>query len=401
MLCRPVVWLVAASWTLAGCGRSEPSDPAATAVDTETLTETLRIPAEVADLSNVGLMTISPDREIVVTQPKDGYLKVFSTNGDPRTVGRSGEGPGEFTNLTRIGWIGDTLWTLDPGLKRTSRFDRSYELIGSTPDPIVVRLEGAAADTSSNGFQAFVQAALPGGALRVLAPFSAAHPPSWAAGLDSGSVPFLRVDGEGIIQRLLAVEPPDPCHVNYAVGSNGRGTTTIPFCRSWLDTGWDGGARLGIVAVTPPEAGGPSYRVTVLEPTGDTVFSRPFPYQPIAVTQQAIDSLRELLDQTYAKMPAAFRQAMPHLEPMSTFPPIRRIVLGRDGTVWLEEFRTEPGHHWLMLSPAGDPIARLTLPANVELMVAQDGTIWGTEEDADGLLGIVRYRTSRGDAPPT
>ncbi len=385
---------LAVSLVLAGCGGAGSSGAVAHEPGVLTLVDTFRVSPDDADLSRVDFMAISPDGDIVVTQPQDGYLKVFGDDGAVRTVGRSGAGPGEFTNVTRIGWIGDTLWALDGGLRRATRFDRDYALLGSTPDPLTITIGDAPADSSAANAGAFVQAVLPGGDLRVAAPFSASHPPAWAAGLDSGSTPFLRVTPEGQIVRLLAVQSADRCEVRYAIGATGSGVTNVPFCAHPLDTSWDGGADLGLLSVTPPEQGDPSYSITVVTPSGDTAFTREFSYTPIPVTQHAIDSLDVLLEQSYAKVPPAMRNARPHPTPAETFPPVDRIVLGRDHTVWLEEHTVDPGHHWLMLSPAGDPVARVTLSPTVKLMAAEHGTIWGTEEDADGLLGIVRYRVS-------
>ena len=356
------------------------------------LADTFRIAPDVADLTTVGYMTVSPTGEIVVTQPRDNRIKVFADTGLSRVVGRAGGGPGEFSNLTRIGWNGDTLWTLDPGLRRISRFDHDYAYLGSTKDPSAVSGDGESADSSAGHAEAFVQAVLPGGDLRVAAQFWAAKPPSWAIGLDSGATPFLRVTAEGKVVRRLAVLPVDRCMVRYAAGAAGSGTTQIPFCAHPLDTSWDGGTDLGLLTVTSPDQGDPAYTFTLVLASGDTAFSRTYPYSPVPVSRHAIDSLNALLDSSYAKMPPVLRNARPRPTPASTFPPIDRIVLGRDHTVWLEERTAEPGHHWLMLSPSGEPTARVTLSANVRLLVAEQGTIWGTEENDDGLLGIVRYR---------
>ena len=357
-----------------------------------TLRDTFRISAEDADLTMVGYFTVSPDGRMVVTQPRDGQIKVFADSGPPLVVGRSGEGPGEFSNLTRIGWVGDTLWALDPNLMRVSRFDRDFTFLGATPHPMELVLDDGVADTAGGASGQFVQALLPGDALRILAPFSPSRRPRWAAGIDSGSNPLLRVTQDGRIVRRLAVVPPDRCMVRFAIGSSGSGMSRIPFCSGVLETSWEGGAEVAILLMTPPDLGSPVYSLTVINADGDTTLSRTYPYTPIPVTPRAVDSLRARVESSFASLPKLVRDARPDLEPAATYPPVRRLVLGRDYSLWLEEQHSEPGHHWLALSPTGDPVGRVWLAPNVVLKAADRGTIWATEEDPDGLLGLVRYR---------
>lgn len=380
---------------LAACSQAD-SRGEARPVGELAITDSMRITAEDADLTRIGMVVISPDGDIVVSQPEENHIKVFGDREPVRIVGRQGGGPGEFENLTRIGWIGDTLWTLDPGLRRTSWFDRDYSYVGAVSDP------GLATDDvptlSEDGrAEIYLQAPLPGGDFRVLAPWRFNNRPSWAAGLDSGSTPWLRVNRAGEIVARLGIDRPDPCSIGYRIGDKGYGTTRIPFCAGRLDTGWEGGASLVVLEVTPPDLGTPAYRVTVLDARGDTTFSREFGYVPIPVTQSAIDSAKAQIAKAYERMPKRIRDAVPDVAPAETFAPIRRLLLGRDGTVWLEEQADQPGHHWLQLAPAGRPAGRITLRSNVTLRAADAGTIWASEEDDDGLLGIVRYRLRHGD----
>lgn len=386
---RSALFLVA---LLAAGGCGGPSgEPAERAIGDLAIADSMRISAAEADLTRIGMAVVSPDGDIVVSQPEDNQLKVFREGKPPRIIGRRGGGPGEFENLTRIGWIGDTLWSLDPGLRRTSWFDREFTFIGSVPDPGLAT-DDAPTLSEDGRAEIYLQAPLPGGDFRVLAPWRFGNRPSWAAGLDSGATPWLRVDRAGKIVARLGIDRPDPCSVGYRIGDKGYGSTRIPFCARQLDTGWDGGASIAILDITPPELGTPTFRVTLIDAKGDTTFARDFPYVPIPVTQAAIDSVKAQIAKAYEALPAQIRDAVPDVAPAATFAPIRRVLLGRDGTVWLEEQMTEPGHRWLQLAPDGRPAGRITLRPNVTLRAADAGTIWASEEDADGLLGIVRFR---------
>lgn len=385
-------WMLVASLVVAACDAVDEPTARPTGDATLTLRESVRISPEEADLTTVGYFTISPDGRMVVTQPRDNLIKVFADSGAPLVVGRSGEGPGEFSNLTRIGWVADTLWALDPNLVRVSRFDGDFSFIGAMPHPMELVTGEGVADTTGGSSGHFVQALLPGGDLRVVAPFSPSRRPAWAVSIDSGASPLLRVTPGGRIVRILAVVPPDACMVRYAIGSRGSGVSRIPFCAGVLETSWDGGAEVALLLVIPPGQGGPAYSLTVIDAGGDTTLSRTYSYTPVAVAQRAIDSLRAKVESSFASLPQSVRDARPDLPPAETYPPVRRLVLGRDHTVWLEEQAEASGHHWLMLSADGEPVGRVTLPPNVVLKAAERGTIWATEEDPDGLLGLVRYR---------
>jgi len=53
---------------------------------------------------------------------------VFDMSGKfVRNIGRDGAGPGEFRQIERFGWVGDTLWVSDPVLRRYTLFDRSFK----------------------------------------------------------------------------------------------------------------------------------------------------------------------------------------------------------------------------------------------------------------------------------
>lgn len=375
-----------------GCASEDRDAPGTISEAVFGVTEDSRVDAEAADLSRAGFMLVSEAGEILVTQPQDDVIKVFGPDGTARVVGHPGAGPGEFTNLTRIGWIGDSLWALDPGLKRVSIFGPDLGYVRSFPEPVSLRADDAAAAEDQAPLSVFVQAALPGGNLRVLGSFHPQRRAAWAEGLDSGAVAFLAVGEDGTVHRRLAVRGLDPCGVSYQIGDRGVGYTRIPLCLRQLDTGWEGGADLVLLEVADPTAAAGSYRVTLIHGIGDTTFSRNLGYQPIAVTQGAIDSVEERMSRAYATLPPNARAAMPDLGPAPFFPPVLRIHLGRDGSVWLEEHALDPGHHWLILDQAGEPVGRVVVPGNFRLMVADLGTIWGLEADEDGLESIVRYR---------
>ncbi len=60
-------------------------------------------------------------------------VRVFGPNGSHiRTIGRQGQGPGEFGELYSLAWLGENLVALDPANARIATFSREGEWLGST-----------------------------------------------------------------------------------------------------------------------------------------------------------------------------------------------------------------------------------------------------------------------------
>jgi len=67
-------------------------------------------------------VAVSPRGSVHVVEPT--RIVVFDSAGAfVRQIGKRGRGPGEFNGLTRIGWLGDTLWAADRALRRFSKYD--------------------------------------------------------------------------------------------------------------------------------------------------------------------------------------------------------------------------------------------------------------------------------------
>jgi hypothetical protein len=146
----------------------------------------------------------------------------------------------------------------------------------------------------------------------------------------------------------------------------------------------------------PATGAGARYRITVAGEDGTTQFSRVYPFVPVPVSAASRDSVVAARLKAFARYGQGFIDAMPKILPAKTYPPVRRIVLGRDGTVWVEERIAASGHFWRILDAKGVVLGTVSLPADVSLARADAHTLWGYETDADGLQGVVRFRLERG-----
>lgn len=383
---RSVALALASS--LGACGGDQQARDAAAPTGELALVEERRIDANTADLSGVGYLLVADNGDIIVTQSQDKLLKVFRPDGTTTTMGRGGGGPGEFDRLTRAGWLGDSIWVLDPGLSRISIFGPDYTFVRSFRSPET----GLNPDPSAS-YSVYVQAVLPGGDVRgLITRHPGTTPPPWLADVDSADKPYVRLTPTGEPVVRLAVDPPDRCFVSWRIGTSGFASSRLPYCTERISTGWEATAPLILVDQEATTAGSGSYRVTVISPEGDTTFTRSFAYVPITVNQAMIDSAKASQAERDAMSPASTHEGRPEITFPASRPPIRKVLLGRDGTVWLEEEDNAPEHRWVALDPGGERVASVTLPANVTLRNVERGRIWTLERDADDLESIVVFR---------
>jgi hypothetical protein len=363
-----------------------------------TVTRELLITPEEADLNDTRYLAVSPRGHILVSQSREGFIKVFAPGGQSQKIGRPGEGPGEFRFPTQIGFVGDSLYAIDHALVRVYRFSADFKFVRGFPEPF----SPVAPTMPYPHFYDFTRAVLPGGDLRANAtiPGSGSARPSWAARLDSNAIAIVSITPAGDFRKLLLLVPPPakPCSVSALfTHKNGRGdqvTSQIPYCPVPLvtdDQGAAGGVASVEVGLVSRTTG--SYGVRAVDDHGVAKFTRSISYTPVPITKASRDSLARA--RTVYEKSREFIPESPNPDPYPTYPPIRRVLLGRDYSVWLEEHSNTPGHRWLVLDAKGSTVGSVTLPPEVTLKVVELGRAWGTTTDADGLQGIVRYRVGR------
>lgn len=84
---------------------------------------------------SIAAIAVSSIGDIAVLESQTQEVRIFDRGGDHvRTVGRRGEGPGEFKNAISIHYDGgDRLWVVDLGNARYSVFSPTGELLRSSP----------------------------------------------------------------------------------------------------------------------------------------------------------------------------------------------------------------------------------------------------------------------------
>lgn len=352
------------------------------------LTRELRIDAAEHDLSPIAFVAVAPNGAIAVSQPQDGFIRFFDVRGTfLGTFGKIGRGPGEFADLARnaTGWIGDTLWVSDFSTRRFTLIAPARTLLRTVPFIQSVTLRPPETETPR---VTSVQARSLVAGSQQLATVNLADDSPWPGGRHS-SMPLIRVDSASVVQNVIAWHPGRAsCMVSARVG-NGFTSAVIPFCSTPIEEFSADGARYAMAIVV---GDGGSYRLSVIRSSGDTIVTRTYPYELVRVPKAVADSV---IERRIGRQTGPAADMWRSAKIPANYPPLARVLLGRDETVWIEKFSISGNRDWVVLDGKGNVAARVAVPRSIHLVVASRDQIWAIETDDDGLQHILRYRITR------
>ncbi|MXY31831.1 MAG: hypothetical protein F4179_01830 [Gammaproteobacteria bacterium] len=375
--------------------------------------------AEGTDLvTSVMDLAIGPDGALYVAQALVPEITVFSPDGRVlRRIGRAGQGPGDIQLAgLGVGWIADTLWISD--LNRIQLFTTDErvpeEMIqfsvavpeeGSRLTPGRMLADGTVVGRRviNDGRARSSRGAGPGLALRrlsrsgeVLDTIATIHWPDNAVrnerdpGLFPGIHPLRDLPPIGLKEYLTTLRP-------------------------------DGTAVVQIREVHE-DAAPPTFELLVISIRGDTVLNRAVEYEPRDVTS-AME--RRLADEyagwrvgdyapsslftprlTETTLELRRRAARGVFRVPEHHPPVRQVVAGTDGTIWLlREMCEDRVDIWEIYGSDG------TLEGTVEIgqgrgslkpwhprlaiVLASRDEVWGTTFDEHDVSYLHRYRVDR------
>lgn len=345
------------------------------------------------ELSNVLRIAIGPRGMIAVLEVPGTSIRLFDAEGKyVRTVGRDGAGPGEFRRVGGLGFLGDTLYTLDSGLRRTSLF----RLDGMLTQSVQWESTGRALGADRGSFIAAPTALTPDGQALGNAVTSA----DAAASGRVSRLPVLRVSRTGAVTDTLAWYPTRNTHLALR-SSNADLYSIQPFGDAPLTVLAGETARVYVVvrdaATSEREA---TFRVVALSARGDTLWSHAYPYRPIPLPGSVVDSTVTAMAAQFARPGGApsfsAEQIRGALYVPSFFPPISSAITASDGTLWLQRERVGRSTEWSVIAPSGEPAGTLRLPRSTRIMAATHEVVWGTEVDDADVPTVVRWRITRG-----
>ena len=319
-------------------------------------------------------MALGPDGLLYTLHEGEGTIRRWTADGAPAgTLGRKGEGPGEFQYPYGVGFFGDSLWVWDFLASRVSYFDLEGAFVGSvsvraargSPDEPAARPVAPLRDGSFMGL--------------VLA---GRHAISSGTRMER---PYVRLDATGGTSARIWAEPLEPHDATSQL---------------FGDTHLSGFGRRGLLVVNRrvwTGEGEATVRVSEIGFDGDTIFSVTVPYDPVPLTDERFDSaVRAAAGPSTSE--AQLREALyrpPYL------PAVSHLIGAEDGTIWLRRFdpvELETGEQvfeWWVLDGEGAPLALARTPVGLDVRLVTDDMVWGLERDELDIEYIVRHRVMK------
>lgn len=406
--------VLAAGAATAGCGRSDGAGGRATAPPARWSLEpdlTYRVPDSLA-LTGVRDIAVSAGGEAYVLASRLYRVLAFSRTGELLgSVGREGQGPGEFQSPRRTGLTGDTLWIADSGSDRVVLFDRNdLSFLGSLAPSAPVGTE--------------LGARMPLGLSRGGAPLYLTYRnepwgPETVRGIDARYV--------GLTNGALSDPSVDTIlhhrthceRLALRFGDTGTSYLDNHLCDDEVVVD-DGRHDRLIVFERPFPAGNDSssYRVRAIALTGKPIWSASIPFRPVPMTDELwghwmgeldglITQLIEELNAFPSKRAAleALKDAVPAAP--DYLPPVPLLNVGpygrpeafvaSNGWIWIQRWtaasEVASGYRiWDILDSEGRWLTRLEAPEPVTLYDATGTHAWGVQRNELDVPRVVRFR---------
>jgi len=386
------------------------------------LEEVLRIGSrESGDLiGRINDLAVGPDSVLYVAQAMVPTVKVFSLDGQfLREIGRAGQGPGDISGAASgVGWIGDTLWIADRS--RIQLFTTSERV----PDEVIqFTMPMPEEGTRLTPGRMLADGTLVGGRRSIT---------DWRAWLTASSLPLRRLSRSGEVIDTLAIVDWSSNAVEYEADPGRPWLAIHPLkdlpthgLNEYLTTLRPDGSAVVQVSKVNEDGTPPSFDILVISIGGDTLLHRAVEYEPREVTSAMESRLADefaaivvgdhispslrapMTETTRSRRRRAARSAFRVPE---YHPPVREVVAGTDGTIWLlREMRENRVDVWEIYDSDG------TLEGTVEIghgrsslvpwdprlavALASRHEVWGATYDDLGVPYIHRYLVDRTCAP--
>jgi hypothetical protein len=364
-------------------------DQEPTSVGTEVLIRNLRSPG----VTRPHTLRLGPDGRLWISFPAEGVFRVVDVvpgNATERVVSVTGMGmrrlPSGFGFSIRGLWaIGDdssVLVWMDlkgqvlesqhlqrPNPHRASEV-RPLGVRGVTPDGNLIWRTAASFGTLPGA---------PGTISGAIEPPSLLRLPAWRTDTEGNVLSELFTHSGGRDRAFLSPLPGD---------RQSRAALLVvpqPFTDDDLWSVSPFGDRFALAERRVPESGStPSFRVIVLTLTGDTVFSRAYPYSPVPISRDVLEmEIRAVGARLSADSLAGQEAARLGLFLPQTYPPVTGLRLDSEGWVWVrcEDVEGEEEVRWMILDPEGQPRATAILSKGLTLGAVRGTQAWGYRQD--------------------
>lgn len=352
-----------------------------------------RIGQPKVELSQLSRIAVSYRGIVAVVQHQDFNVRLFDSAGTLLTVlGRRGQAPGEFSRMfgATVGWFGDTVWVFERSVGRMSFFGPDGKFLRVESDAALLLPPSDQPDGEARDRRTSVEVmAVGGGTIRAVSFTPGTPMPAWLAITDAaiqrdGGLILVAADPQRKFTLVLGVvRDPVECTMR-----SGQLFAIIPLCPKALYAVSPDGQR---VATAHP-TGRDTYRIEVVATTGDatpTIITQRV--APVRADQAAKDSIRKSLTAGQT-LPVDVQRWIDELPIPDWYPPVERVLLGADGTIWAKEHQDRGlPQRWRVFNAWGRELRSVTLPGGVDVRWARLDSIWAVQEDADGAEELVRY----------
>jgi len=302
-------------------------------------------------------------------------LKFDGTGKYLKSIGRQGQGPGEFNMPYRIAVTADRLFVYDVRNSRLSALTLDGTFVKSVP---LITGEGRPEDMSS----------LPGGDIvfgwETIFFGDRSRPQEYSIRIYSPDLTLRKKIYSRDLWR------------NKYMEIDGRFSNIIqPFSPV---VSWDVSAD-GKIAVGDQK----DYEVEILDPAKGNISSFQHAYEPVKVT--AKDKEEFFAGMTYGSMEGGVKQGAPdsivkNTEFPKDKPPFYNLAVDSDRNILVFPHRknkVEELKYFEAFSPDGKFIGAVKIEGAVPMprrVVIRDGVFWATSADEDGVIRLVKYRIS-------
>lgn len=295
---------------------------------------------------------------------EDGIISLNADLTLERTIGRRGEGPGEFNRASSIQVLaGDSLLVWDSDLQRTSVFPpESDERALVRPLGTDRRSSRTLRLTRSSGHIAM------------------SSMPYMASGSDVGAVRtavirHVREEGGQVVDEVLLEHPADELLVLRAEGMVSVGGH--PFGRRSFEE------LLGDDRMVQARSDAMEVRIIDLDGRVEPPIS--YQVEPTDVTRQELDRAADELTDDFA---GALREGAPYDWPILT-----GLSIDEQDRIWLGIRGSDLSiREWAAFTADGTHLMSAALPAGFEVHAVRGGRIIGVSEDELGVPRVMAYR---------
>jgi hypothetical protein len=335
--------------------------------------------------SQITDLAVGEDRSIIVSDAVAREVRVFSHDGTYRgTVGRGGEGPGEFAGSpTFVGLGGDTLFAFDARARRLSAFLTTGQFVSGTSlwadgagfTTLLLRLDDGSYVSQSN----------------------------WVNPETANAVHDLRLDVDSVVVEHLAADAA-VLDTLRLLGDRNRarsveGVADVGFRTRQITTPYSPRAVIAVDGFRIIAGRSDDFTLEWIHPTdGLEMVVRVSGVQHPATAKDLRAREEAQLREDFGDQeidPEIWRTFIEYLP--ERLPAFGDVVVSDGGNIWvsLTEFDLSAGLDWLVFSDVGDLLGLVHTPPDFRLRVAGDDFVVGFVLDDLDVPCIHRYSLIR------